>query len=279
MDYDVIYIGSGNASWQGARFLRKAGLKILIIEKSLYGGACANRGCNSKALLDAPYEIKALADNFEGCGKSGDFNVNWPDLMKLKRKRIANMAPFLDGKFKEYGLDVAHGEGYIVDEHTVRVGDETFTTDKIVISTGLRPIIPDIKGFTDENSVHLDELSAEDYDKLMIILQDKINQVKRDKEKSLNIIVSNDSGSLFNGNAFITNSLSKDDAREKVISGVKDLMRKAEEEERDFSLEDLNDLEIDGYNISKNITSDRAIIVIDVYSFSIDENFAISDVE
>ena len=71
MDYDVIYIGSGNASWQGARFLRKAGLKILIIEKSLYGGACANRGCNSKALLDAPYEIKALADNFEGCGKSG----------------------------------------------------------------------------------------------------------------------------------------------------------------------------------------------------------------
>ena len=146
MDYDVIYIGSGNASWQGARFLRKAGLKILIIEKRLYGGACANRGCNSKALLDAPYEIKALADNFEGCGKSGDFNVNWPDLMKLKRKRIANMAPFLDGKFKEYGLDVAHGEGYIVDEHTVRVGDETFTTDKIVISTGLRPIIPDIKG-------------------------------------------------------------------------------------------------------------------------------------
>ena len=84
---------------------------------------------------------------------------------------------------------------------------------------------------------------------------------------------------MFNGNAFITNSLSKDDAREKVISGVKDLMRKAEEEERDFSLEDLNDLEIDGYNISKNITSDRAIIVIDVYSFSIDENFAISDVE
>lgn len=146
MDYDVIYIGSGNASWQGARFLRKAGLKILIIEKSLYGGACANRGCNSKALLDAPYEIKALADNFEGCGKSGDFDVNWPDLMKLKRKRIANMAPFLDGKFKEYDLDVAHGEGYIVDEHTVRVGDETFTTDKIVISTGLRPIIPDIKG-------------------------------------------------------------------------------------------------------------------------------------
>ena len=146
MDYDVVYIGSGNASWQGARFLRKAGLKILIIEESLYGGTCANRGCNSKALLDAPYEIKALADNFEGVGKAGNFDVDWPALMKFKQKRIANMAPFLDGKFKEYDLDVAHGKGMIVDEHTVKVGDDTYTTDKIVIATGLKPVIPDIPG-------------------------------------------------------------------------------------------------------------------------------------
>ena len=146
MDYDVIYIGSGNAAWQGGRFLRKAGLKILIVEESLYGGACANRGCNSKALLDAPYEIKALADNFEGVGKSGDFDVNWSDLMKFKRKRIAGMSIFLDGKFDEYDLDVAHGKGVILDEHTVQVADRKFTTDKIVICTGLKPIIPDIKG-------------------------------------------------------------------------------------------------------------------------------------
>ena len=146
MDYDVIYIGSGNAAWQGGRFLRKAGLKILIVEESLYGGACANRGCNSKALLDAPYEIKALADNFEGVGKSGDFDVNWSDLMKFKRKRIAGMSTFLDGKFDEYDLDVAHGKGIIIDEHTVQVGERQFTTDKIVICTGLKPVIPDIKG-------------------------------------------------------------------------------------------------------------------------------------
>ena len=146
MDYDVIYIGSGNAAWQGGRFLRKAGLKILIIEESLYGGTCANRGCNSKALLDAPYEIKALGENFEGCGKSGDFDVDWTALMDWKRKRIANMAPFLDGKFKEYDLDVAHGKGIILDEHTVQVGDEKFTTEKIVICTGLKPVIPDIPG-------------------------------------------------------------------------------------------------------------------------------------
>ena len=146
MDYDVIYIGSGNAAWQGGRFLRKAGLKILIIEESLYGGACANRGCNTKAILDAPYEIKALADNYEGYGKKGNIEVDWNELIQLKRKQIAGMSLFLDGKFDEYGLDVAHGKGVIVDEHTVRVGDRKFTTDKIVITTGLKPVIPDIPG-------------------------------------------------------------------------------------------------------------------------------------
>lgn len=146
MDYDVIYIGSGNAAWQGGRFLRKAGLKILIVEESLYGGACANRGCNSKAILDAPYEIKALTDNYEGMGKSGNFEVDWPELMQHKRKRIAGMSLFLDNKFDEYDLDVAHGKGVIIDEHTVQVAEKQFTTEKIVICTGLKPVIPDIKG-------------------------------------------------------------------------------------------------------------------------------------
>ncbi|MBQ2666376.1 NAD(P)/FAD-dependent oxidoreductase [Methanobrevibacter sp.] len=169
MDYDVIYIGSGNAAWQGGRFLRKAGLKILIVEESLYGGACANRGCNSKALLDAPYEIKALADNFEGVGKSGDFDVNWPDLMEYKRKRIAGMSAFLDGKFDEYDLDVAHGKGVILDDHTVQVADKTFTTDKIVICTGLKPVIPEIPG---SEYLHdsTDFLDIEDLPKHAIII-------------------------------------------------------------------------------------------------------------
>ena len=146
MDYDVIYIGSGNASWQGGRFLRKAGLKVLIIEEGLYGGACANRGCNTKAILDGPYEVKALTQNYEGIGKVGEFDVDWKELVQHKRKRIAGMSLFLDGKFDEYDLDVAHGKGVIVDEHTVQVGDKKFTTDKIVITTGLKPVIPDIPG-------------------------------------------------------------------------------------------------------------------------------------
>ena len=66
--------------------------------------------------------------------------------MEYKRVRIAGLSSFLDGKFKEYGIDVADGKGFIVDEHTVGVGDKTYTTERIVIATGLSPVIPDIPG-------------------------------------------------------------------------------------------------------------------------------------
>ena len=108
-DYDVIYIGSGNAAWQGGRFLTDAGWKVLIIEEGLYGGACANYGCNSKILLDAPYELKSAIERYEGIGKKGDFSIDWPSLMEYKRVRIAGLSTFLDGKFKEYGIDGADG--------------------------------------------------------------------------------------------------------------------------------------------------------------------------
>ncbi|OWT33704.1 glutathione-disulfide reductase [Methanobrevibacter sp. 87.7] len=144
--YDIIYIGSGNAAWQGGRFLSDAGWKVLIIEKGLYGGACANYGCNSKILLDAPYELSVAIKRYEGIGKKGDFTVDWPSLMEFKEKRIANLPKFLEGKFKEYNLDVANGEGVLLDNHRVQVGDDIYYGDKIVIATGLHPFIPDIPG-------------------------------------------------------------------------------------------------------------------------------------
>lgn len=145
-EYDIIYIGSGNAAWQGGRFLADAGWKVLIVEEGLYGGACANYGCNSKILLDAPYELSVAIKRYEGIGKKGDFSVDWPSLMEYKKKRIAGLSKFLEGKFKEYNLDTANGKGVLLDNHRVQVEDKIYYGDKIVIATGLHPFIPDIPG-------------------------------------------------------------------------------------------------------------------------------------
>lgn len=144
--YDIIYIGSGNAAWQGGRFLANAGWKVLIVEEGLYGGACANYGCNSKILLDAPFELSSAMKRYEGIGKKGDFSVDWPSLMEFKEEKIGYLSVFLDGKFKEYGLDTANGKGVLLDNHRVQVGEDIYYGEKIVISTGLIPFIPEIPG-------------------------------------------------------------------------------------------------------------------------------------
>ncbi len=144
--YDIIYIGSGNAAWQGGRFLADAGWKVLLVEEGLYGGACANYGCNSKILLDAPFELSSAMKRYEGIGKKGDFSVDWPSLMEFKEEKIGYLSVFLDGKFKEYGLDTANGKGVLLDNHRVQVGEDIYYGEKIVISTGLIPFIPEIPG-------------------------------------------------------------------------------------------------------------------------------------
>ena len=144
--YDIIYIGSGNAAWQGGRFLADAGWKVLLVEEGLYGGACANYGCNSKILLDAPFELSSAMKRYEGIGKKGDFSVDWSSLMEFKEEKIGYLSVFLDGKFKEYGLDTANGKGVLLDNHRVQVGEDIYYGEKIVISTGLIPFIPEIPG-------------------------------------------------------------------------------------------------------------------------------------
>ena len=140
-------------------------------------------------------------------------------------------------------------------------------------------VSPSIEGFTDDNSVFLDELTQNDYDRLMLILQDKINQVKRKKAQSISIFTSSTDNNIFNKNEFIANNLSRDEARDMVISKLRRMISQAESEGREFTLSNINDLEIDGYNVSKNITSDKAIIILDVYTFSVDKDLNISDVD
>ena len=51
MKYDIAIIGSGQAAWNLAFPLAKAGKKICMIEKDLWGGTCPNRGCDPKKLF------------------------------------------------------------------------------------------------------------------------------------------------------------------------------------------------------------------------------------
>src|SRR5512146_1092535 len=54
--YDAIVIGTGQAGPSLARRLAKAGMKVAIVERKLFGGTCVNTGCiPTKAMVASAY--------------------------------------------------------------------------------------------------------------------------------------------------------------------------------------------------------------------------------
>lgn len=144
-DYDVLYIGSGHGTFDGAIPLGAKGFKVGVIEQDLIGGTCPNRGCNAKIVLDSPVALKRhLADVHHIV--TGETTIDWAANQAHKRAVISGLPAFIQGLLDGHSVDVIFGQGQLLDAHTVLVAGQNKTADKIVIATGLRPNRLDIPG-------------------------------------------------------------------------------------------------------------------------------------
>ncbi|GAA3720635.1 NAD(P)/FAD-dependent oxidoreductase [Salinicoccus jeotgali] len=144
-DYDVAFIGSGHAAWHAAMALVQADMKVAIIEEDTIAGTCTNFGCNPKILLEGPFEVLEELGHYKGI-LSQDTTVDWPSLMDYKKKVIPPMSEGLRQMFEQQGIDIHMNHGTLQDAHTIAVGEETFTSDKIIIATGQHSNALDIPG-------------------------------------------------------------------------------------------------------------------------------------
>jgi len=144
--YDVIYIGSGHASWHGALILKMQGKKVALVEKDLLGGTCTNYGCDAKILLDSPIELKEALDRYQNIGLAKQAEINWNSLMQYKKGYIGSMPSALDGLFNKFGFDVIKGAAKFVDKHTIEVEGKQYCADYFVIGTGQTYVPLDIPG-------------------------------------------------------------------------------------------------------------------------------------
>jgi len=144
-DYDVLYIGSGHGTFDGAIPLAAKGVRVGIVEADLIGGTCPNRGCNAKITLDAPVVLSRTVTDMQGI-VDGQVNINWPGNMAHKHEVIDGLPDMIEGLLDSVHIDVIHGRGRLTDAHTVTVGETVKTAENIVIATGLRPHRLDIPG-------------------------------------------------------------------------------------------------------------------------------------
>ncbi|GAY74018.1 similar to glutathione reductase [Lentilactobacillus kosonis] len=115
MDFDVIFIGSGHASWHAAVMLSQAGKRVAIIEEDTIAGTCTSYGCDPKILLDGPFELKNQLRQYPGI-INGDVDINWSALMDYKNKIINPLPVQLEQVFKAVGITIIKGHGQLTDK-------------------------------------------------------------------------------------------------------------------------------------------------------------------
>lgn len=159
-EYDIIIIGGGSAGLGALGMAQGNGWNPLLIDKAeaYIGGDCLNFGCvPSKALIH-------LAKSFHGAKKAQQFGLEVNGKADMKKilayvhdKQAVIRAHESADYIRSQGVDLKIGVASFLDDKTLQVGEEHFTSDRIIVATGSRPRhipfkgIDQVKVFTNEN--------------------------------------------------------------------------------------------------------------------------------
>ncbi|MPZ07210.1 MAG: dihydrolipoamide dehydrogenase [Nitrososphaeraceae archaeon] len=164
--FDLIVIGSGSGL-DVANAASQQGLKVAIVEKGKLGGTCLNRGCiPSKMIIHSADLVEKIkqAEIFGIKINDGGLSIDF-------QKIISRVNETIDSHSLEIknGLERSENPRLFTRECKF-VGDKTFvlmegneakeeiiSADKILIASGARPIIPEIKGLKVSGYITSDE--------------------------------------------------------------------------------------------------------------------------
>lgn len=159
-DYDLFVIGAGSGGVRASRIAAGHGARVGICEDFRVGGTCVIRGCVPKKLLVYGSKFTHEFEDAAAYGWSGLAPVHsWATL----RDNVAKEVDRLNGVYLRLlegaGVKLHMGRGRLMDRHTIMVGEQTITADKILIATGGRPVVPEIHGrefaITSNEAFHL----------------------------------------------------------------------------------------------------------------------------
>lgn len=146
-DFDLLTVGAGSGGVAGSRRAASYGARVGIIEEARIGGTCVLRGCVPKKLLIYGVEISDLLTDAVGFGWSfKDVALDWGKLIAVKDAELDRLNQIYVSMLKTAGVTLIDGRGVLLDPHTVAVGEQRFTAERILIATGGRPTLPSIPG-------------------------------------------------------------------------------------------------------------------------------------
>lgn len=147
--FDLIVIGSGSGLDVANAAATEKGFKVAIFEKDKLGGTCLNRGCiPSKLLIHSAdiIEIIKKADVFGITVK--DYTIDFQQIVNRVNKIVnTESIEIKKGLRASKNPQLFLQECKFIGEKKILIAnDKIITSDTILIASGTRPNIPNIKG-------------------------------------------------------------------------------------------------------------------------------------
>ncbi len=162
-DYDLFVIGAGSGGVRAARMSGSLGAKVAIAEDRYLGGTCVNVGCVPKKLF---HYASHYAESFHESAGFGwtvpQPSFDWKTLIANKNAEISRLNGIYESLLSNANVKLCSARATVVDAHTVSVGGETVTAERILVAVGGWPSVPDFPGseyvITSNEAFYLDEL-------------------------------------------------------------------------------------------------------------------------
>ena len=144
--FDLIIVGAGSGNMIPGPEMED--WKIAIVEPNTFGGTCLNRGCIPSKMLLYPAELVEHTRHGEQLGVYHTLDrVDWQRIVGRVWEKID---PIAEGG-AEYRKSQSHVTVYdqparFVEGRVLETGGQLITSDRIVLSAGSRPVVPDLPG-------------------------------------------------------------------------------------------------------------------------------------
>ncbi|SPF33841.1 Dihydrolipoyl dehydrogenase [Candidatus Desulfosporosinus infrequens] len=159
---NICILGGGPAGYVAAIRAAQLGGRVTLVEEKEVGGTCLNRGCiPTKALLKVS-EVLSMISKSKELGIAVTVSSVDASVGKARKDRVVkSLRMGVEHLLAKNGIEIIRGKGWIESPQRVTVktaeGEAVVNCNRLIITTGSEPLIPEIPGVRLEGVITSDE--------------------------------------------------------------------------------------------------------------------------